>query len=213
MRSRPQASSTRRGSNGLGLVRNERNEPNEPTDPFEPVEIETPHEYAPYTPAPIRWLSRIEVGLAMVFFALIFFGVMYQVIGRYVPSIGWVGAGEVARLSQVALTFILAGYLVGRNGHIVIEVFDGILEGKKLFTALRIFASTAVIIICGALVWESILTIEAGWARKTTVLHMPLAVLYMFAFVGFASGILHSIVKVIYANKPEPKLDITEMEG
>lgn len=188
-------------------------DPQEPTEPGSPKKPESLYEHSPHVPAPIRWLSRIEMGAAMILFLLIFLGVIYQVLGRYIPAIAWVGAGEVARLSQVALTFILAGYLIGRNGHIVIEVFDGILEGKKLFTALRVFASSVVILICGALVWESILTIEEGWVRKTPSLHMPLAILYIFALIGFASGILHSIVKIINANKPEPKLDISEMEG
>jgi TRAP-type C4-dicarboxylate transport system permease small subunit len=166
-------------------------------------------------PAPIaiRWLSRIEIWAGTVFFALIFFGVMYQVLGRYIPPIAWVGAGEVARLAMVALTFITAGYLIGKNGHIVIEVFDGILRGKRLFVALRVFAAIMMVITCGLLAWEALLMVEQGWRRVTTVLHMPLAVLYLIALVGFLSGVLHSIVKIFAANKPEARLDISEMEG
>ena len=55
---------------------------------------------------------------------------MYQVLGRYFPSIGWVGAGEVALMSMIAMTFITTGYLVGRNGHIVLEIFDDLLAGN-----------------------------------------------------------------------------------
>jgi TRAP-type C4-dicarboxylate transport system permease small subunit len=164
-------------------------------------------------PAPIRWLSWVEITAGMIFFALIFFGVMYQVLGRYVPVIAWVGAGEVARLSMVALTFITAGYLIGKNGHIVIEVFDALLQGKKLFVALRVFAAVVMVITCGALAWEALLMIEQGWRRVTTVLHMPLAMLYIFAFIGFTSGVIHSVTKIFLANRPEPRLDISEMEG
>ncbi|WP_181243320.1 TRAP transporter small permease [Glaciihabitans tibetensis] len=164
-------------------------------------------------PGPIRWLARIEIWAGTVFFWLIFFGVMWQVLGRYVPAIAWVGAGEVARLSMVALTFITAGYLIGKNGHIVIEVFDAILQGKRLFTVLRVFAAVVMVITCIALAWESLLMIEQGWRRVTTVLHMPIAVLYVFAFIGFTSGAIHSIAKIFAANRPEPKLDISEMEG
>ena len=174
---------------------------------------------APFTdadqraPAPIRWLSRIELTAGMVFFALIFFGVMYQVLGRYIPAIAWVGAGEVARLSMVALTFITAGYLIGKNGHIVIQVFDAVLHGKKLFVALRVFAAVIMVLTCGALAWEALLTIEQGWRRVSTVLHMPLSVLYIFALIGFTSGVIHSVAKIFAANRPEPRLDISEMEG
>jgi TRAP-type C4-dicarboxylate transport system permease small subunit len=164
-------------------------------------------------PAPIRWLSRVEVTVGMVLFALIFLGVMYQVLGRYVPAIAWVGAGEVARLSMVGLTFITAGYLIGKNGHIVIEVFDSLLEGRKLFVALRVFAAVVMVLTCGALAWEALLMVDQGWRRVSTVLHLPLAVLYVFALIGFASGIIHSIAKIFAANRPEPRLDISEMEG
>ncbi len=167
----------------------------------------------PPDPRPVRWLSSAEVGIAGALFVLTFGGVMYQVLGRYFPPIAWVGAGEVARLSMVAMSFILAGYLVGKNGHIVIEVFDGVLSGKKLFTVLRVVASAVMVLTCGALAWEAFLTIESGWSRLTTVMHMPLAVLYIFALVGFASGLFHSIVKIRYANRPERRLDVSEMEG
>jgi TRAP-type C4-dicarboxylate transport system permease small subunit len=170
---------------------------------------EAPHDQ----PAVIRWVSRLEIWAGTIFFALIFFGVMYQVLGRYIPAVAWVGAGEVARLSMVALTFVVAGYLIGKNGHIVIEVFDAILEGKKLFVVLRIFAAVVMVLTCGALAWEAFLMIEQGWGRVSTSLHMPLAVIYIFAFVGFVSGTLHSLVKITSAGRPEPRLDISEMEG
>ena len=164
-------------------------------------------------PAIIRWLSKLEIWAGMVFFGLIFFGVMYQVLGRYIPPIAWVGAGEIARLSLVALTFVVAGYLIGKNGHIVIEVFDSMLKGTKLFVALRVFAAVVMVLTCGALAWESFLMVEQGWMRVSTVLHMPLAVLYIFALVGFTSGVLHSLAKIPAANRPEASLDISEMEG
>jgi TRAP-type C4-dicarboxylate transport system permease small subunit len=179
----------------------------------DPASTPDPVTPAPHQPAVIRWLARFELWLGSVFFALIFLGVMYQVLGRYLPPIAWVGAGEVARLSMVALTFVMAGYLIGKNGHIVIEVFDGVLRGKKLFVALRIFAACVMVLTCGALVWEALLMIEQGWSRSTTSLHIPLAVMYVFALVGFASGTVHSLVKITTANRPEQNLDISEMEG
>ena len=179
----------------------------------DPAEVSAPYEPEHHAPAAIRWLSRLEIWAGTVFFALIFFGVMYQVLGRYVPPIAWVGAGEVARLSMVALTFVTAGYLIGKNGHIVIEVFDSLLQGKKLFIALRVFAAVVMVITCGALAWESLLMIEQGWRRVSTVLHMPLAVIYIFALIGFTSGVIHSTAKIAAAGRPEARLDISEMEG
>jgi TRAP-type C4-dicarboxylate transport system permease small subunit len=184
-----------------------------PSEPAGKPGASDPLEPAPHQPAVIRWLSQLEIWSGAIFFALIFLGVMYQVLGRYVPPIAWVGAGEVARLSMVALTFVMAGYLIGKNGHIVIEVFDGVLKGKKLFVVLRVFAACVMVLTCGALVWEALLMVEQGWTRSSTSLHIPLAVMYVFALVGFASGTLHSVAKIATANRPEPSLDISEMEG
>ena len=167
----------------------------------------------PPDPRFMRVLSAVEVAIGVVLFALLFLGVMYQVLGRYFPAIGWVGAGELALLSMVAMTFITTGYLVGRNGHIVLEVFDQVLAGKKLFIALRVVSAIIMVATSLALAYEAFVKIEIEWARASAAMHIPLGTLYVFALVGFLSAAVHSAVKIPYANRPERKLDISEMEG
>jgi TRAP-type C4-dicarboxylate transport system permease small subunit len=171
------------------------------------------NEGVPPDPRFMRVLSAVEVAIGVVLFALLFLGVMYQVLGRYFPAIGWVGAGELALLSMVAMTFITTGYLVGRNGHIVIEVFDQVLAGKKLFIALRVVSAIIMVATSLALAYEAFVKIEIEWARASAAMHVPLGVLYVFALIGFLSAAVHSAVKIPYANRPERKLDISEMEG
>jgi hypothetical protein len=55
--------------------------------------------------------------------------------------------------------------------------------------------------------------IEAEWGRLSAAMHLPLGMLYIFALIGFLSAAVHSIFKIPYANRPEHKLDIGEMEG
>lgn len=167
----------------------------------------------PEAPKFLRGLSAVEVGLGVALFALVFFGVMYQVLGRYVPAVGWVGAGELALLSMVGMTFITTGYLVGRNGHIVLEVFDQLLEGKKLFVALRVVSAVIMVATSLALAYEAFVKIESEWARASAAMHVPLGLLYVFALIGFLSAAVHSAWKIPYAHRPERKLDISEMEG
>jgi TRAP-type C4-dicarboxylate transport system permease small subunit len=167
----------------------------------------------PPDPRFIRILSAVEVTIGVALFALLFIGVMYQVLGRYLPRIGWVGAGELALLSMVAMTFITTGYLVGRNGHIVIEVFDQMLAGTKLFVALRVVSAVIMVATSLALAYEAFVKIETEWIRASAAMHVPLGVLYVFALVGFLSAAVHSAMKIPYANRPEHKLDISEMEG
>lgn len=167
----------------------------------------------PQDPKFIRALSAVEIAVGVVLFAFIVIGVMWQVLGRYVPAVGWVGAGELALMSMVALTFITTGYLVGRNGHIVIEVFDQVLAGRKLFVALRVVSALIMVATCLALAYEAFVKIDTEWARTTAAMHMPLGMLYVFALVGFLSAAIHSAWKIPYANRPERKLDISEMDG
>lgn len=161
----------------------------------------------------IRALSRTEMVVSVVLFAGIFLGVMYQVIGRYFPEVSWVGAGELALLSMIAMTFLMMGYLTGRNGHIVIEVFDGVLRGKKLFVVLRVVAATIMVITSIALVYDAYARIDAEWGRVSAAIGMPLGILYIFAFIGGISTGIHSVWKIPHANRPERQLEISEMEG
>ncbi len=167
----------------------------------------------PADPVFIRVLSGIEITIGVALFACIVFGVMYQVLGRYFPAISWVGAGELALLSMIALTFITTGYLVGRNGHIVLEIFDEMLAGTRLFVALRIISAVIMVVTSLALAYEAWVKIDTEWGRLSAAMHMPLGVLYIFALVGFLSAAIHSSFKIPYANRPERKLDIGEMEG
>ena len=167
----------------------------------------------PPDPMFIRVLSAIEITIGVTLFAFIVFGVMYQVLGRYFPSVSWVGAGELALMSMVAMTFITTGYLVGRNGHIVLEIFDELLAGTKLFVALRIVSAVIMAATSLALAYEAFVKIETEWGRLSAAMHVPLGVLYIFALIGFVSAAIHSSFKVPYAHRPERKLDIGEMEG
>jgi TRAP-type C4-dicarboxylate transport system permease small subunit len=167
----------------------------------------------PDDPLVLRYLSKVELAIGVVLFTLIVIGVMYQVIGRYFPSIGWVGSGEVALMSMIALTFTMAGYLVGRNGHIVIEVFDKVLAGTKWFVALRVVSAAIMTLTCLALAYEAFVKIETEWGRASAAMHLPIGALYIFALLGFLSAAINSAWKIPYANRPERQLDISEMEG
>lgn len=161
----------------------------------------------------IRVLSNVEMAVSVALFACIFFGVMYQVLGRYFPAVNWVGAGELALLAMIAMTFTMMGYLTGRNGHIVIEVFDGLLRGKKLFVALRVVAALIMVATSIGLVYDAWVKIGLEWMRVSAAMGIPLGILYIFAFVGGVSTGIHSLWKIPHANRPERQLEISEMEG
>ena len=55
--------------------------------------------------------------------------------------------------------------------------------------------------------------IETEWGRLSAAMHLPIGMLYIFALIGFLSAAIQSGFKIPYANRPEHKLDIGEMEG
>jgi TRAP-type C4-dicarboxylate transport system permease small subunit len=167
----------------------------------------------PEDPKFIKVLSAVEIAIGVGLFALIVFGVMYQVLGRYFPDVNWTGAGELALMSMVAMTFITTGYLVGRNGHIVLEIFDGLLAGTWLFVALRVISALIMAATSLVLAYEAFVKLETEWGRLSAAMHVPIGVLYIFALIGFLSAAIQSVFKIPYANRPEHKLDIGEMEG
>lgn len=160
-----------------------------------------------------RFVSRIEIVLGIVFMTGILVGVMYQVIGRYIPAISWIGAGELALLSMVSMTFVMMGYLTGRNGHVAIEIFDRALKGTKLFVALRVFSAAVMTITCAALVYDAWEKIGDEWGRSSAAIGIPMGIVYIFAFAGGLSAGIHSIGKISNAHRPERQLEIDEMEG
>jgi len=170
-------------------------------------------EGVPIEPLALRIWSAVELTIGVILFALIVIGVMYQVIGRYFPQIGWVGAGELALLSMIAMTFTVTGYLVGRNGNIVLEIFDQVLAGSRAFTVLRVVSALIMVVTCLALAYEAIVKIGIEWNRASAAMRVPVGTLYVFALVGFVSAAVHSAWKIPYANRPERKLEISEMEG
>ncbi|SJM67106.1 hypothetical protein CZ774_15215 [Frigoribacterium sp. JB110] len=159
----------------------------------------------------MRLLSKVEIVVGSVFFVGILVGVIYQVLGRYVPSISWIGAGELALLSMVSMTFVMIGYLVGRNGHVTIELFDRLLRGGRLFVALRVFSAAVVLISCAWLAFESWEKIGAEMGRASAAIGLPVGIVYVFALIGCASGLIHSALKVRYANRPERRLEVDGM--
>jgi hypothetical protein len=64
-----------------------------------------------------------------------------------------------------------------------------------------------------ALAYEAFVKIDAEWGRLSAAMNVPLGALYVFALIGFVSAAIHSAFKIPYANRPEHKLDIGEMEG
>lgn len=153
-------------------------------------------------PRILSWLSRIEISLAAFFLLTMFVGVLWQVLGRYVHEANWAGAGEIARYSIVGLTFIMVGYLIGKNGQITVAVIDNVVKGRGT-VIVRFVAALILAVICAILLREAWVLFSTGFERTTTVLQIPLGYMFLFPLIGFLSGTIRAIIKIFTAHHPE----------
>jgi len=160
-------------------------------------------------PRVLRVWASVELAVACVFLVVIFAAVLWQVISRYVPALNWPGVSELASYSLIVLTFIMVGYLIGKNGHIMIQIVDYLVKGRA-FTVVRIVSAVCVAVICGLLAWEAYALVLAYPTRRTAALEIPIWLLYLVPLVGFASGTLRAIVNIFLAGKPERRFNAAE---
>ncbi|MFT4470507.1 TRAP transporter small permease [Arthrobacter sulfonylureivorans] len=165
----------------------------------------------PTEPRFLRWLSNCELVLAVAFFAILFFGVLWQVVGRYVPALNWPGAGEIARYSLVGVAFITVGYLIGKNGQITVAVIDNMV-GKRGRVIVRYISAILLALICLGLAWEAWALFSDGFRRSTAVLRIPLGYLFTLPLIGFLSGTILAIGRILHARYEEPDLLTLEEE-
>jgi TRAP-type C4-dicarboxylate transport system permease small subunit len=103
----------------------------------------------------------------------------------------------------------MVGYLIGKNGHITIQIIDYVVKGRA-FMLVRIVAAACVAVICGFLAWEAYSLIVAYPTRRTAALEIPIWILYAVPLVGFASGTVRAMVNILMAGRPEPKFNAGE---
>jgi TRAP-type C4-dicarboxylate transport system permease small subunit len=154
----------------------------------------------------LRAWAAAELAIACVFLGVIFVSVLWQVISRYVPSLNWPGVGELSNYSLIVLTFIMVGYLIGKNGHITIQIIDYLVKGKA-FVAVKAVSAACTAVICAVLAYEAYALILAYPTRTTAALEIPLWLLYAVPLAGFASGVVRAVIRIFTANRPDPVFD------
>jgi TRAP-type C4-dicarboxylate transport system permease small subunit len=160
-------------------------------------------------PAILRAWASVELAIGSVFIVIIFVAVFWQVVSRYFPALNWQGVSELANYSLIVLTFIMVGYLIGKNGHITIQIIDYLAKGKA-FVVVKAVSAAFTALICGVLVYESWALIATYPDRATAALQIPLWILYAVPLAGFISGVVRAVVRIFTANRPDPVLDMTE---
>jgi len=144
----------------------------------------------------IRWVTTIEVAIATIAMATIFTLILMQAAQRYLPIDGWAWTGELARFSLVWMTFVVAGVLVTRDGHIALQVVDS-LRWPMVVRVVHVLANLVLAATAMLFVRECWTLIEESGSLKSPALRMPMAWHYVLPLVGFLSTAVRALVAAV----------------
>ena len=169
------------------------------------VERQLTHESEPTYPGRLgRVLRGVELveGIVGALLLLAILGlIMAQVIVRFAPLSGWVWTGELARFSLMWLTFVLAGYLLGRDQHISLDIIDQLLpaRGRRV---VEIVSQLVVAAICVAFVREGLGLIEAQSGIRSSAADIPNSLVYAIPTIGFGLTAVRALVRPFARKEP-----------
>lgn len=141
----------------------------------------------------IRVVTAVEMALAGAALLMIFGLVLIQAAQRYLPIDGWSWTGELARYSLVWLTFVAAGVLVTRDGHIALQIVDSI-RSEIVVRAIHVFALLVVAATGLGLARECWSLIQNSHNLTTPSLGMSMTMVYALPMLGFLSTFVRALV-------------------
>jgi TRAP-type C4-dicarboxylate transport system permease small subunit len=148
----------------------------------------------------LHGIGVAEQVIGSILLAIILILVFAQVAARYVPG-SWVWTGEVARLSMVWTTFVMAGYLAAHDRHIAIHVVDWVLGGRAL-AAVKLFVSLVVLVTCLVLLYAVYLLVSTDIGGVTPAAQLPLRFVNTVPLVGFALVALRALLAIVLVDLP-----------
>ncbi len=136
------------------------------------------------------WLVVLTMG-GMVFFTAL------QIIFRvYLQALSW--SEEVVRYLLVWSTFIGAGCVYKRAGHINVTFIQDFFKGKaKKFIQLLVQLLNSIFF--AAAVYYGIQYMEKQGSQVAAALPIPMSLMYMAIPVGFGILLLHSVSALVEA--------------
>lgn len=145
-------------------------------------------------------LGRAEQVVGATLLVIILILVLAQVVQRYVPGT-WPWTGEVARLSMVWATFLMAGYLSAHDRHIAIHVADFVLKGRGL-AGLKLGVDILVLATCLVLLYATYQLVASDIGQVTAAAQLPLKFVNAVPIVGFALTALRCLLGIFLVDIP-----------
>ena len=134
-----------------------------------------------------RIYDIFEEFIPFLFFSIIFFFMVFNVLTRYLFDTSYSWNIELCRYSFVWLTFAGAAYLRKENGHIRIEFVINLLNRKLPLWARRgiwLFREILTIGFLIVLVYFGLTLADKTWRFKSQAMQIPQFFLYISVPVG-----------------------------
>ncbi|MET8523547.1 TRAP transporter small permease [Nocardioides sp. NPDC004968] len=157
--------------------------------------------------AGLRGLEIVELTIGAILILGIVILVMLQVLARVTPIDNQVWTGELARFSLVWLSFGLAGYLLGRDEHIALDVADHVLPalGQRLVKAFSLLVVAATAAMFG---YEGLDLFTSDSPIKSPATGIPLAWIYFIPMVGMALTVLRALIEIIWPSSHQGQIRV-----
>jgi TRAP-type C4-dicarboxylate transport system permease small subunit len=148
-----------------------------------------------------RVLGVVEQVVGSVLMLLILVLVLAQVAQRYLPGAApW--TGELARLSLVWLTFLLAGYLIAyAPHHIAIQVVDHVAKGRAL-AAVKLFVDIVILATTLVLIYGSYTLVTTGVDQVTPAGGLSMRFVNAIPLVGLILVAIRAVLAMVVREIP-----------
>jgi TRAP-type C4-dicarboxylate transport system permease small subunit len=144
----------------------------------------------------VRLLTVVELTIACLAMALIFVLILFQAVQRYLPVPQIVWAGELSQFALIWLTFVAAGVLVTRNGHIAIQLIDN-LPSPRVVRVVQTLATGLVAVIAAGFTWACWELVYSAGFLTSPALGLPMTWVYAIALIGLASATIRAAVGTV----------------
>ena len=143
---------------------------------------------------------------------MIFVLILFQAVQRYLPLPQVIWTGELAQFALIWLTFVAAGVLVTRNGHIALQLVDS-LPNPAVVRVVQTFALVLVALIAAGFAWACWELVSSAGFLTSPGLRMPMSWVYAIALIGLVSTTVRAVVSAVQVARYGPVTEGSVTEG
>ena len=148
-----------------------------------------------------RALGLLEQIVGSLLLGLILVLVLAQVAQRYLPGAApW--TGELARLSLVWVTFLMAGYLIAyAPHHIAIQIIDYVAKGRWL-ASIKLFVNLVILATCLVLIYGSYSLVTTSVDQVTPAGELSMRFVNAVPLVGLILVVMRVVLAIVDKDIP-----------